>query len=833
MLRQFLATLTAVLFLITASFAQAQEPAAPNYAAWEQLATQAEGIIQSAGASNARLEALRASVVDWRTKFQKAQGTNSTRIATLRDQIAALGPAPAEGATEAEDVAARRTALTEQLAELQAPALNAVEAYSRADAIVSLIDKTLRERQASELLRISPTPLNPANWNDAYTDGKKLLAGLGGEVQKRIDNAGTRAELRRNFLVIAVLVLIGMLLLGYGRRWVDRLPQRLSSRASEYARSALEFLVSLTQIIIPTLGVILLAVALEISGILGTWWQPILQLLPGAGLGFFIGRWLAVRMFPSDKLGDLTLDLPPARRTEARLHTTVLAALAAIHGIVSTAILPLGGFVRPETSADAVPMEFSEAAAAVLHFPLIVLGALVLFRLCQILRRASRDVKNQDQVYRLRIVTYVGAAGVVVSIVAPIAAAIGYINAANALLWPSIVSIGLVFILMVLQDFVGDLWGLIRRDSTGARDALVPVLIGFVLVLAALPLFALIWGARVEDLNELWTSARRGIALGDFRLSPTALLTFIFVFTVGYLLTRVLQGAFRTSILPKTKIDEGGQTAIVSGLGYLGIFLATLMGITSAGIDLSSLAIVAGALSVGIGFGLQNIVSNFVSGIILLVERPITVGDWIEVGARQGIVRRISVRSTRIETFDRTEVIVPNADLVSGQVVNYTRQNKQGRLIVPVGVAYGSDTKEVEAILRDIAEAEPTALINPPPSVLFRAFGPDSLNFEIRMILSDINQGISIHSRMNHEILKRFEAAGIDIPFTQRDIYIRNAREIGQPKPPARRPKARPDEAEATSAAPATEQQPRAAGDDKAPPPLSSGFEADDGDNDR
>lgn len=727
--------------------AETSAEAVIDYGVWERMAEKAEAEIANRRTATERLEEIRAQLAKWRGALLNAQSANSARIATLRQQVEALGPAPAEGAAEAEDISRRREELANQLVKAQAPGIAAEEAYRRADGMIREIDRTLRERQANELMQLWPSPLNPANWLEAVIGLTDTVQRLKDETTEAWADPKARGELFDNLPLILVLLVVAAALVLYVRRWIDRFTDRLQAGASIRGRHFWALLASLGGVILPTLGFVALAAALLTSGMVGEVGALIAVALPFAGFITFSFVWLGAQAFPRLQGERAVLPLPPERRAEGRF-------LALMMGLVAAADLLRGSAMEAQA--------YSDATTAVMSFPILLTGGLILIRLGRTLRLA-KPTEDKPGGYGLRLIHILARGLGIIGLAGPVLAGFGYIQAAEAMIYPAMLSFALVTLLFILQRLIGDGWALVTKTDEMGREALVPVLAGFVLAVLALPVLALIWGARFSDLTEIWTRFTEGFSLGGATISPTDFMIFAVVFVIGYMLTRLFQGALRTTILPKTKMDQGGQTALIAGVGYVGIFLAALIAINAAGIDLSGLAIVAGALSVGIGFGLQTIVSNFVSGIILLVERPVSEGDWIEVGGVQGKVRAISVRSTRIETFDRNDVIVPNADLITGRVTNWTRFNLSGRIIVPVAVALGTDTRKIERILKEVAEEQPLAILNPPPVVAFMGYTATQLNFEIRVILRDVNFSLQVRSDMNHRIMERLIAENIHI----------------------------------------------------------------------
>lgn len=283
----------------------------------------------------------------------------------------------------------------------------------------------------------------------------------------------------------------------------------------------------------------------------------------------------------------------------------------------------------------------------------------------------------------------------------------------------------------------------------------------FGLILLTVPVLLLQWGFASADIRDWATALFFGFQLGQFKISLVRILIGIILFTGLLFLTRMIQRWLRDRVMSQGRMDVGVANSIDMAVGYIGIALAALISVSYAGFDITSLAIVAGALSVGIGFGLQSIVNNFVSGLILLVERPIKVGDWIVVGDQQGTVRRISVRSTEIETFDRASLIVPNSELISGRVLNRTHRDLQGRVVLKLSTDIKTDPAKVVSILEEVARSPGMAALISAPSAGVDSFSPDRIEYSLRATLSDVTTNLRVKSDLHIAILHAFWAAGI------------------------------------------------------------------------
>jgi small-conductance mechanosensitive channel len=242
------------------------------------------------------------------------------------------------------------------------------------------------------------------------------------------------------------------------------------------------------------------------------------------------------------------------------------------------------------------------------------------------------------------------------------------------------------------------------------------------------------------------------IKLGDIDLSLVDVATALLTFTIGLLIVSGLKRWVRERVMPNTRLDLGMQNSISTGIGYIGGLIVVMVAIMVLGIDFSSIALVAGALSVGIGFGLRTVVENFVAGLLLQIERPVKTGDWIVVGATEGIVKSISVRSTEIETFDRATDIVPNSDLIASPVTNWTHKNRIARVIVKLKVAPGVDARQTERILLACAAQAEHVMKHPAASVIFRSISEEALDFELRCFVSDTDYYLPTLSALNFAI---------------------------------------------------------------------------------
>ena len=268
-----------------------------------------------------------------------------------------------------------------------------------------------------------------------------------------------------------------------------------------------------------------------------------------------------------------------------------------------------------------------------------------------------------------------------------------------------------------------------------------------------------------------------GIKVGDAEITIGSVAIFVLVIWISIVVTRIIRHVLEKDVFPRMETAKGVPSTVTLLLRIILITCGFFLAAAAAGIKLSNLSIVLGAFSVGIGFGLQNIFNNMVSGLILALERPIKVGDVVQVGELIGSVMSIGLRSSSVKSFDGAEVIVPNGNLISNEMINWTLSDSNRRMDIRVGVAYGSDTDAVIKILQDIALEHPLVDKTPPPKAYFTAFGDSSLDFRL-LAWTHIDHRLVVESDLNGSINKALKKAGIEIPFPQRDLHIRSNRKM-------------------------------------------------------
>jgi potassium efflux system protein len=772
-------------FLSVASFAQIKNGVF-EYERFSELATRAESVVSNHKASSDSLGKLRSDLIQFRAAALGAQKSRASRVATIQRQIIALGAAPADGMQEAESIALRRAELTQQLQDVRAPMVIESEAYLRASGLISEIDEIIRDRKKGALLIRNKSPLGPAIWPKAIADLKFRIIQI---ISNARINSSKKAivQLRKqNMPALLVLIVFGLFLMVPAPYWLGHRLKATREKSFGTLGNVKQLLISLGIFFLPMMGLTCLLAAVELADIFSVRGELLIRSIPMMGVSIFGAIWF-VNNLPSRNIfnDDQTDEIP-----SFRLHGQVIIMALGVVMAISSLLIGISSGAN-----------WTDDVRSVLGFPLIILLGAGLFQCGRILNKFLnlQDYEEHTKSIPERTATIFMWACYISGIAGPLLSAIGYSKAGGDLVYSMVQTLALTGALFViyslLVNFISNL-SLLHDQQNDERSTggIYKIAISFVLLCATIPVLALIWGASVTDISDVWYNLNSGVSLGETRISIYDILIFFLIFFIGYTLTKLMQSVLRTVVFPSTRIESGAQNALATGFGYVGFFIAGLIAVTATGLDLSNLAIVAGALSVGIGFGLQTIVSNFVSGIILLIERPVKIGDWVEIGTYMGTISKISVRSTTIDTFDGASVIVPNADLIAGTVTNWTHGNVRGRVKVPVGVAYGTDPELVKSVLLSIADDHPMILKNPKPVVVFMGFGADSMDFQLRGILRDINYVLSSASDMNFEIVKRFAENDIVIPFAQREVTIKNATDfLPTVKKPARKtiPKAK------------------------------------------
>ncbi len=399
-----------------------------------------------------------------------------------------------------------------------------------------------------------------------------------------------------------------------------------------------------------------------------------------------------------------------------------------------------------------------------------------------LLLNALRHEQTSTLARRVRIGTFVGAGLLFIALGGQL---IGFEAFARWLLQATVATAFVAYIIAYLMRLGGTALVVLADAPQGPEAGFVERagqmiasharwIVRTALIVAAAIFVADVWGL-IGSLEDFWNSLRElGVQLGETRLTLGRALVAILVLYATFVCSWVVRTLLDVHVFERREVEPGVGDSIKAILHYCMVVLGAFWALASLGISLQNFALIAGALSVGIGFGLQNIVNNFVSGLILLFERPVRVGDAVFIGGEWGVVRRIGLRSTVVQSFDRTELIVPNSDLVSEKVSNWTLSDRVTRVVIPVGVAYGSPVETVMEILKRVAREHPQTLPDPPVEILFMGFGDSSLDFEIRLWIGEALQKLIVRSDVLKAVDREFRIHDIEIPFPQRDLHLRS-----------------------------------------------------------
>lgn len=331
-------------------------------------------------------------------------------------------------------------------------------------------------------------------------------------------------------------------------------------------------------------------------------------------------------------------------------------------------------------------------------------------------------------------------------------------------------------VLMLLLSILlrTDLAQAVLKTSAGTVERWASRILGLGATLIWLQVMLRIFAIYDAFVRTVSRGLQYSFGYGNVHFTLGSVLSILSTIVIGYAVASALTLTLGNFLLPKLHLNRGVPYAISKITYYVLLLLVAMIALESAGVELNKFTVLTGTLGVGLGFGLQNIVSNFVSGLILLFERPIHIGDTVDVGELVGTVRRIGARSSTVLTFQGAEVIVPNTNLISNQVINWTLSSPWRRVDVPVGVAYGTDPERVLKLLVDVANSHPGVLQVRPPTAFFLGFGESTLNFELRFWAAHQEMWFQLRSDVTVDVSKAFRQAGIEIPFPQRDLHLRS-----------------------------------------------------------